>query len=543
MAVFAALAVAGTLFGHGPFRRASTGDSLLVLDAVLASLACTCLCLAALVRQLEATAERWHAESDEHARAEAALQQSELRLRLMAEIIEGYSFGYAVTPDRRVQLDWLSHPAEKILGYTEAELKTTVKFRDCIHPDDRQAQQAALDAVLAGIPEIMEFRFLTKSGTWRWLQCFNRPEWDAAHERVVRILGAGQDVTESKQAEQKLHATERALRDSVENTPNVCVQWFTEDGRLLFWNHASEQTYGWTRAEALGRQLSDVGFTVAQNQAFLSLLQQIKNTGQSVGPLEFPFHRRDGRSGICLSTLFTIPAPEGGQIFVCTDIDITDLRTAQNDREQLITELLRTEDAERRRIARELHDSTAQQLAALKLNLVQLQKNSPTTAASLADSVALTEAAIQEIRTFTWLLHPPLLEELGLARALQDYADGYTRRTGITAEVQAGNFVGRLPAAQELALFRVAQESLTNILRHSGSRTALVRLERDAEQVRLEIQDSGHGLPGGKIKPGVGINGMKERLRIVGGTLEIESDAEGTTLLATLPIDPETLPA
>lgn len=276
-------------------------------------------------------------------------------------------------------------------------------------------------------------------------------------------------------------------------------------------------------------------FTPAQNEAFIGLLQDIQATGRTIGPLEFSFTRRDGRAGVCLSTLFAIPAPDGGSIYVCTDIDITDLKRAEEDRARLLAQLHFAEDAERRRIGRELHDSTAQQLAALKLNLVQMQKTLPAEA-SLADSIALTDQAIQEIRNFTWLLHPPLLDELGLARALADYGTGFTRRSGVRTLVETGNFSGRLAPAIELALFRVAQESLTNILRHARSQTALIRLDRDEDEVRLEIQDTGCGMNADQTHAGVGIAGMRERLRLVGGVLEVESDAEGTTIFACVPL-------
>jgi PAS domain S-box-containing protein len=641
MAVFATLAVLGTVSGNGPFQRAAAGDSLLVLDAVLAVLVCACLCLAALVREsragmatlamsedkfaksfrssplgialttvtdgkfldvndsflamngfahradvigrtsvelgmwvdaderamlvnrlrIERRVLNWRRpfrlrsgevrvglysvelielagqecalllvnDITEHERTEAALRQNELRLRLMAELIAGYSFAYAVSPARELRLEWLSQAGEKVLGFTEAELKTTVRFREHIHPDDRAEHQAKLNLVLAGVPEVMEFRFRTKSGAYRSLQSFNRPEWDAREGRIVRIVGAGQDITERRSSEQ-------ALRDSLEKTPNVCVQWYDAAGKILYWNHASQLTYGWSAAEAMQKNLGQLMFTPAQNAAFVAVLQQIKATGKTFGPQEFAFTRKDGRAGVCVSTVFSIPAPDGGELYVCTDIDITDRKQAEADRTVLVTQLQSAEDAERRRIARELHDSTAQQLAVLKLNLTLLKRNNSAIGTSLDDSLALTDQAIQEVRNFTWLLHPPLLDQLGLASALTGYVEGFARRTGLAVTVNTETFSGRLPDATELALFRVAQESLTNILRHAHSPDARLRLERDDAEVTLEIADRGQGLIVAEIKTGVGIAGMRERLRLVGGTLTIHSQPGGTQILATVPL-------
>ena len=464
----------------------------------------------------------------DHERVEAALRENELRLRLMADLIAGYSYSYLVGTDRTTKLEWLSQAGEKVFGYTEAELKSSVRFREQVRKEDLPILQSAIDSVLAGIPEVTEFRFRTKSGQFRWLQCFNRPEWSDQEKRVVRILGAGQDVTERRTSEQ-------ALRDSLENTPNVCVQWLDEHGQIIYWNHASRTTYGWNASEAVRKNIGELIHNPEQRKAFDQMLQTVKTTGKAAGPREIGFLRQDGQVGICLSTLFTIMSPAGEKIYARMDVDLTELKCAEADRTQLLGELHVAEDTERRRIARELHDSTAQQLAVLKMNLTLLRKRSPELGESLQESLALTDQAIQDIRNFTWMLHPPLLEELGLTQALTDYAAGFGRRSGIQTAVETVNFSGRLPATSELALFRVAQESLTNILRHSQSKTALVRLDRDDEEVRLEIQDTGCGMPD-NVKAGVGMAGMRERLRLVGGSLNIESDNEGTTVLATIPL-------
>ena len=221
-------------------------------------------------------------------------------------------------------------------------------------------------------------------------------------------------------------------------------------------------------------------------------------------------------------------------------LDITQQKRAEAERHQLMAQLLESENEERRRIARELHDTTAQNLAATKMNLIRLQApgaaGSPSCAQWLADSLALIEQSMREIRTLTYVLHPPLLEELGLAKALQDFAVGFSRRSELQVVVDVAGYTKRLSLDLEMALFRVVQESLSNALRHSGCTSALIRLESDDEEVRLEVQDNGRGLKtsssGASI--GVGLRGMQERLCRYGGRLEIESDAEGTTVLAAL---------
>jgi len=235
-----------------------------------------------------------------------------------------------------------------------------------------------------------------------------------------------------------------------------------------------------------------------------------------------------------------------------TYTDITALKQAEQQIEKqteslrkLSAHLVESQDAERRRVARELHDTTAQQLAALGMNLSVIEQlvgdSSAKVTRLLVDSQTLVEQATQEIRTTTYLLHPPLLEAAGLAGAIQDYADGFARRSGLKIEVQALAEFERLPKDVELALFRVVQESLANVRRHSRSPTATIRLEKIAGLVRLEVLDAGIGIPEERLarmrnqtgELGVGIAGMHERLHQLGGQLDIESSAKGTVVRAT----------
>ncbi len=231
--------------------------------------------------------------------------------------------------------------------------------------------------------------------------------------------------------------------------------------------------------------------------------------------------------------------------------NLRDREQANKALRELSRRLFQMQDEEHRRIARELHDSIAQELAAVSMNLGQLQKRIEgpdlITDNLLSDSMALVEHCNREIRTISHLLHPPLLDELGLRRALQDYIEGFAGRSAIATTLDVAEDLDRLPAEIETALFRVVQESLGNIHRHSGSTTAAVRIRRDAGTVRLEISDEGGGVPPGlrlrnkemSVPVGVGIAGMRERLRQVGGQLEIESSDRGTTVRAivTLPRD------
>jgi signal transduction histidine kinase len=214
----------------------------------------------------------------------------------------------------------------------------------------------------------------------------------------------------------------------------------------------------------------------------------------------------------------------------------------------LTARLLQLQDEERRRIARELHDSAGQSLMALGMNLSNLGteiERLAKSAKTVSDSVVLVNDMSRDIRTISYLLHPPLLDEAGLASALRWYIQGFTERSGIKVDLELPEDFERLPQDMETAIFRLVQECLTNIHRHSESPTASIGLIRSNGDVRIAVQDHGKGIPAHKRlellsagTPGVGIRGMRERLRQLGGTLEINSDGNGSgTLVAVrLPV-------
>lgn len=220
-----------------------------------------------------------------------------------------------------------------------------------------------------------------------------------------------------------------------------------------------------------------------------------------------------------------------------------DLSEKTEEVHQLTARLLRLQDEERRRIARELHDSTGQMLAAMKMFLDQMNQEAKGDKISslVTQTIAINDDMTRQLRTMSYLLHPPLLDEMGLPSALQWYAEGFTQRSGISVDLQTSPGFGRLPDDMEIALFRTVQESLTNIHRHSGSQTATIRLSRTPEAVDVEISDTGKGiapqsLQGDQVIAGVGIMGIHERMRQFGGNAEIASSAKGTVVQATIPL-------
>jgi signal transduction histidine kinase len=227
-----------------------------------------------------------------------------------------------------------------------------------------------------------------------------------------------------------------------------------------------------------------------------------------------------------------------------------ELDAANHSLSELSARLLRLQDEERRRIARELHDSVGQTLAALSMNLSavgsEIERLSKT-AGLVADSATLVNDMSTDIRTISYLLHPPLLDEAGLSSALTWYVKGFSERSKIEIDLDIPEDFGRLPRDLETAVFRIVQECLTNIHRHADSPVAKVRIAQRDGHIRVEVQDKGKGIPPQERAeivssvngtPGVGIRGMRERLRQLGGTLDLSSDGEGkgTLITARLPV-------
>jgi signal transduction histidine kinase len=227
--------------------------------------------------------------------------------------------------------------------------------------------------------------------------------------------------------------------------------------------------------------------------------------------------------------------------------DVTPLKRAENAIRWLSGRLLQMRDDERRRLARDLHDSLGQILSAIKMNLSYLARDtSPLDERgrnAVTESRELIDSCIKEVRTLSHLLHPPMLDEVGLLPAIRWFVTGFSQRSGIDVKLDLPATLQRFPIELEIAIFRVVQEGLTNVHRHSGSPTAIVSLGVEDSQVHLKVIDHGRGIPSQALAArqedssiGIGLPGMRERTRQLGGKMEIDSSGEGTAIHVTLPL-------
>jgi PAS domain S-box-containing protein len=303
-------------------------------------------------------------------------------------------------------------------------------------------------------------------------------------------------------------------------------------GCIIYCNLSLAALLGASRQDIVGHLLQDF-LDLADQPACQQLLHETQ-IGSSEG--EMRLHLADGTL-IPANFSFSILSRDKSAIGVL----ITDL-TVRKQQAEFASRLQNMQDEERKRIARELHDSVGQLLVAISMNLSIVQSQAhlldSTAARAVSDNAMLVDQVSSEIRTISHLLHPPLLDLAGLVSALRWYVDGFSERSKIKVDLEIPANFGRLPAEMEIAIFRIVQECLTNIHRHSGSQAASIRLRKDGSEVMVEIRDDGKGIAEEKQREltasGLGFGGMRERVRQLGGTLEIRSDSKGTVVAATL---------
>ena len=350
---------------------------------------------------------------------------------------------------------------------------------------------------------------------------------------------------EHKRAEKALRESEARFRAIFENAA-LGIALVDVHGRPVGSNAALQRMLGYTKFELADKVFTD--YTHPDDaRGDWDLFNELVEGKRDQYQIEKRFFRKDGQ--VLWGQLnVSLIRDQKGEFEYCIGMveDMSERKRTADALRELSGRLLRLQDEERRHIARELHDTTAQSLSALAINLNVVKDSAadlnPRARACLSESLGLAEQCSREIRTLSYLLHPPLLDEAGLGSALRWLADGYAKRTGICVDLEVPADRTRLPGDIELALYRTVQEGLTNIHRHSGSKRAHVCLKCRPDQAVVTIADEGHGIPPGVLERegphgsqlGVGIPGMRERIRQLGGQFEILTGSNGTTLTATV---------
>jgi PAS domain S-box-containing protein len=465
-----------------------------------------------------------------------------------------------------------------------------------IHPDDRNKVKAAIAEVLEGPNDNYQtsYRLLRKDGGTSWVSARGTVERDA-DGRAKYFPGVVIDISECKASEEK----EDELRFRLEQQSRILditlssisdfAYIFDRNGRFIFINQALLDLWGLKLPEAVGKNFFDLKYPDELAARLQRQIQQVFDTKAGLTD-ETEYTSQTGAGGYYEYIFRPVFDREGNvELVAGSTRDITDRKRVEAELRQsrerlrdlaeslesqirartselevrtrdvlmqseqlreLSVRLITTQDEERRRIAREMHDSVGQILVALSMNLGQILREIGDTNPKLTElanqSRAFAKELEQEIRTMSYLLHPPMLDELGLRAALTWYVEGLEERAGIRVCLTVAEF-DRLPGDLELTIFRVVQECLTNIHRHSSSKTADINIAFDGNEFVIKVRDFGQGITAHNLTKirdrsiGVGLRGMYERVRPYSGEIRIDSqEGYGTTITITLPYTPPT---
>lgn len=471
---------------------------------------------------------------------EDALRQREAQLAEAHELAQLGSWSWDVAEDA---ITWSSELL-RIAGRPATPARFA-ELLELLPPADRaQFNEAVRRSIEDDEPYDMNVRLTRPDGSVRTVHARGQCVRDGAGA-VARMFGTALDVTAREKAQAALRDSEERFRATFEKAPIGICQLGT-DGAFERVNPQLCEMLGYSEDELLALGARDLTHPDDIAPTF-AMVDEVLQGKRKTFELDKRYIRKDGTIVWAHATSTLLRDAAGNpKSFIAVVEDVTARKMAEEAIQALPAQLLKAQDEERRRIARELHDSTAQELAVVAMNLGLIEEwmegRDAWAANLLGDSLAVLAQANRDLRTLAHLLHPPMLDELGLAGALRHYVEGFSQRSGIEVKLDLPGKLERCPEEIETALFRVVQESLANVHRHSGSKFAGVRLVRAGENIELTIADRGRGLPAGlhldtaeEARVGVGISGMRQRMRQLGGQLKITSDAAGTMVRVILP--------
>jgi PAS domain S-box-containing protein len=434
--------------------------------------------------------------------------------------------------------------AEKLFGYTAAE--AVGQPITMVIPPERIAEESEILSRLSRGERIDHFATVRqrKDGSLVEVSLTISPVKDSQGQ-IIGASKVARDITAQKQAERALRESEQRYRTVTDAAP-LLVWMSGTDRRCFYFNKGWLDFVGRTLEQELGN-----GWTEnVHPDDFDRCVQVYANSFEFRRPFEMEYRLRhhSGQYRWIFDRGLPRYAPDGtfeGYVGGCLDIhDRKEVAEKVRVADEALR-LMKTQDEERRRIARELHDSAGQTLTVLGLSLAQLVNEAESVAPELVKQGKEVEEVVQqlhrEIRTTSYLLHPPLLDEAGLLSALSWYVQGVAERSGIDIALDIPDQFGRLSADMELAIFRIVQECLTNIHRHADCKSARIRIAREDANIRIEVRDDGKGISQQRLAEieargsGVGLAGIRERLRQFKGEMKIESMSPGTRVLVNIP--------
>ncbi|HEY4934483.1 MAG TPA: PAS domain-containing protein [Terriglobales bacterium] len=510
--------------------RQHRATMLLVLAFLLASMLLVSLFL---IMSAEVTRRAW---------AEAEAKENEEKFRLLVNGIQDHA---VIRVDLEGRITTWNLGAKRLFGFDYSEILGE-PFHRLYNACEQDTPQRHLKTALEVGHVNDECKQIRKDGTQFWATAdITLLRDEQSQPRGYAVIT--RDITERRQQREEIEHREAQLNAFFSNAPvglaiidkDLCFQRINEPFAQLNRLDSNAQ---------VGKPLKDVIADLSHQ--IDPLLRKVARTGEPILNQEIrgPVPSTPGVTGWWLKSFF--PIAKDGNVVTQMGIvvqDITGLKRAETSVRRLSGRLLQIRDDERRRLARDLHDSLGQTLTAVKLNLSYLGRDTSNLDErgqnAVTESKELIDNALKEVRTLSHLLHPPMLDDVGLVAAIRWFTNGFAQRSSIQVDLSLPANLPRLPTELETAIFRVVQESLTNVHRHSGSATAAVRMETEADRLHLFVIDQGRGMTSDQLlfRPenaiiGVGLLGMRERLRQLRGELEITSSSDGTRIHVIIPL-------
>jgi len=481
-------------------------------------------------------------EVTRRAEAEALAKENEERFRMLVSGIQDYAI---IRLDLEGNITTWNRGAESVFGYKDREIVGQPLYQ-LFDEGDRDRPARHLNSARSTGHVRDECQQIQKDGTvfWSTLDLTLLKTADGQARGYALIT---RDITERRRQQEEIEERNAQLDAFFSNAP-VGLAIIDKNLRFQRINSPFSRLNGLSLEENRGLNVRDV--TSEIRVQLESMIQRVVDTGVPILNREIRGQAppNSNTASWWLKSFFPISQEDGSvtQIGAIAQ-DITQLKKAENTVRWLSGRLLQSRDDERRRLARDLHDSLGQILTAVKMNLSYLSRDSVHLDErghnAVTESRDLIDTCIKEVRTLSHLLHPPMLDEVGLLPAIRWFVNGFSQRSGIDVKLDLPLTMRRFPIELEIAVFRAVQESLTNVHRHSGSPTATVRLNAQNGEIMLEVSDQGCGIPPQKLAArqeqvmiGIGILGMRERMRQLGGQIEISSANKGTSVYVKLPM-------
>lgn len=483
--------------------------------------------------ELETAKEELQSTNEELTTLNEELQNRNQELQQSASDLKNVlssAFSSVVVVDRSLRIRFFTPQAENVLrliggdiGRPLSDIKPALDIPDLMSSIEEVVQQGVRkDLHIAGGPD-------------GWYSVRLQPYLAADQEAEGAVLVLT-DVTALIRAQQDLLHSEEQYRSLVESVREYAIMMLDPEGKVVSVNPATERVLGYSPGEMAGKAY--VEFQPAHEEEFRQELIVASSEGRYEA--EAMRTRKDGTQ--FWANIVTVPLrDEDGKVKGYSRVirDVSERHQSDELTRQLSKRLLLAQDEERERISLGLHDTAGPGLAALVMNLSRVQKStgslSQEARTALRESVTLAKQCAQELRTVSYQLHPPLLEESGLKSALRWYIQGISKFSGIRIKLDFPHGLKRLPKEMEVGIFRIVQEAVSNVERHSGGSTASVSLVMADGRLRVQVKDHGKGA-GEKLREGLGIRSMRERVQLLGGQLAMSADGGGMTVEATLPM-------